>query len=96
MIIHLETDKLNSEVKRTLGSITTNKTRQSDEIPAELFKILQDDAVKSAALNMLSNLENSAVAIGLEKVTFHSTPNKSDAKGCSNHCTIVLIPYSIK
>ena len=95
-VTYLEPYILECEVKRTLGSITPNKASGSDGIPAELFKILQDDAVKSAALNMLSNLENSAVAIGLEKVTFHSTPNKSNAKGCSNYCTIVLIPYSIK
>ena len=36
-----------------------------DEIPVELFQI-------SAALNMRANLENSAVATGLEKVSFHS------------------------
>ena len=41
---------------------------------AELFRILKDDAVKSAALNMPANLENSAVATGLEKVSFHSNP----------------------
>ena len=49
-----------------------NKPSGGDVIPAELFQILQDDAVKSAALNMPANLENSAVATGLEKVSFHS------------------------
>ena len=41
-----------------------------DRIPAKLFKILKDDA----ALNMPTNLENSAVATGLEKISFHSIP----------------------
>ena len=49
-----------------------NKASGDDGIPAELLKILKDDAVKSAALNMPAKLENSVVAIGLEKVRFHS------------------------
>ena len=44
-----------------------------DGIPAELFQILKDDAI-SAALSMPANLENSALATGLEKVSFHSSP----------------------
>ena len=49
-----------------------NKASGGDGIPAELFQILKDDAVKYAALNMTGHLENSAVATGLEKVSFHS------------------------
>ena len=45
-ISHLEPDILESEVKRALGSITTNKASGGDGIPAELFQILKDDAVK--------------------------------------------------
>ena len=48
----------------------------SDGIPVELLQILKDDAVESAALNMPANLENSAVATGLEKVSFHSNPKE--------------------
>ena len=44
MISHLEPDILECKVKWTLGSITGNKARGSDGIPAELFEILQDDA----------------------------------------------------
>ena len=47
-----------------------NKARGGDGIPIELFQILKDDAVKSAALNMPANLGNSAVATGLEKCQF--------------------------
>ena len=75
MITHLEPDILEYEVKWPLGSITTNKARGGDGIPVELFQILNDDAV-SAALNMPANLENSAVATGLEKVSFHSNPKE--------------------
>ena len=46
VIIHLEPDILECEVKRALGSITTNKASGGDGIPAELFQILKDDAVK--------------------------------------------------
>ena len=46
MIIHLEADILECEVKWALGSITTNKATSGDGIPVELFQILKDDAVK--------------------------------------------------
>jgi len=46
VIIHLEPDILESKVKWALGSITMNKASGGDEIPAELFQVLQDDAVK--------------------------------------------------
>ena len=59
-----------------LESITTNKASGGDGIPVELFQILKDDAVESAALSMPANLENSAVATGLEKVSFHSNPKE--------------------
>ena len=76
MIIHLETDILECKVKWALGSITTNKTSGGDGIPVELFQILKDDVVESAALNMPANLENSAVATVLGKVSFHSNPKE--------------------
>ena len=48
-----------------------NKASGGDGIPAELFQILEVDAVKSAALNMPANLENPEVATGLQKVSPH-------------------------
>ena len=72
VITHLETYILECKVKWALGSITTNKAHGGDGIPVELFQILKDDA----ALNMPTNLENSAVATGLEKVSFHSNPKE--------------------
>ena len=48
-----------------------NKASGGGGIPVELFKILKDDAVK-VELNLPANLKNSAVATGLEKVSFHS------------------------
>ena len=46
MITHLEPDILECEVKWALGSITMNKASGSDGIPAELFQVLKDDALK--------------------------------------------------
>ena len=46
VITHLEPDILECEVKWALGSITTNKASGGDGIPAELFQVLKDDAVK--------------------------------------------------
>ena len=73
MITHLEADILEYEVKWALGSITTNKASGGDGIPVELFQILKDDAVK---VLHSANLENSAVATGLEKGSFHSNPKE--------------------
>ena len=70
VITHLEPDILEWEVKWALQSITRNKASGGDGISVELFQILKDNA----ALNMPANLENSAVATGLEKVSFHSNP----------------------
>ena len=46
VIIHLEPYILECEVKWALGSITINKASRGDGMPAELFQILKDDAVK--------------------------------------------------
>ena len=76
VITRLEPDILECEVKWALERITTNKASGGDGIPVELFEILKDDAVKVLALNMPANLENSAVATGLEKDSFNSNPKE--------------------
>ena len=75
MVIHPELGILECEVKWALGSITVNKASGDDGISAELFQILKDDA-----LNMSASLENSAVAKGLEKVSFHSNPKEGQCQ----------------
>ena len=45
---------------------------------------------------MPENLENSAVATRLEKVSFHSNPKKGNAKECSSYHTVALISYASK
>ena len=73
VITHLEPDILECKVKWALGSITMNKANGGDGIPVELFQILKDDAVK--VLHSICQ-QNSAVAMGLEKVSFHSNPKE--------------------
>ena len=73
MVTHLEQDILECEVKWALESITTNKASGDDGIPVELFQILKDDAVEVLHSTLL---ENSTVAIGVEKISFHSNPKE--------------------
>ena len=85
VITHLEPVILECKVKWALGSITTNKASGGDGIPPEL----KDDAVTDA-VNMPANLENSAVATGLEKVSFHSNPKEGQCQRMfklSHSCT---------
>jgi len=51
---------------------------------------------ESAALNMLANLENSAVATGLEISVLIPIPKKGNAKECLNYHTIALISHASK
>ena len=85
MIIHIEPDILECEVKWALESISTNKASGGNAIPVELFQILKHDAIESAALNILENLENSTATTGLEKVSFHSNPKERQCKKMIKH-----------
>ena len=79
VIINLEPDILECEVMWVLGNITMNKASGGDEIPVELFQILKDDAVKvlhSICQQIWKTSSPVAVATGLEKVRFYSSPKK--------------------
>ena len=80
MVTHIESDILEYEVKWALGSITRNKASGGDGIPPELIQTLKDDAIKSSVLSMSTNLAKSAVATGLEKVSFHSYPEEKQCQ----------------
>ena len=73
VITHLEPDILECEVKWALESITTNKASGGDGI---LLHILKGDAVKVLHSICQQIWKNSAVATGLEKVSFHSNPKE--------------------
>ena len=95
MRTHLEPDILECRDKWASGSITMNKASRGDGVPVELFQILKDDAVKVLHYTQ-ANLENSAVATRLEKVSFHSNLKERECKECSNYCTIALISHTSK
>ena len=75
VVTHLEPDILECEVKRALGSITTNKASGDDGIPFEMFQILRDDSVK-VLTQYASKCGKLSSGTGLEKVSFHSNPKE--------------------
>ena len=72
VVTYLEPDILECELKWALGSITMNKASGGNGIPVELFQILKDDAVK-VLHSVCHQIWKTAVATGLEKVSFHSS-----------------------
>ena len=80
VITHLQPDILECDVKWALESITMNKASGGDGIPVELFQILKDDAVKVLHSICQQIWKNSAVATGLEKVSFHSNPKEGQCQ----------------
>ena len=75
VIIHLEPDILECEVRWPLGSITTNKASGGDGIPLELFQILKDDAVKVLHSKCQQIWETQQWPQD-RKVSFHSNPKE--------------------
>ena len=77
---HLEPDTLESEVKRTSGSITSNKASGGGGIPAELFQILKDDAVKVLHSICQQIWKTQQWVTELENVSFHSNPSEKQSQ----------------
>ena len=96
MIAHLEPDILECEVKWALGSITMNKTSRGDGIPAELFQILKDDAVKVLHSVCQQIWKTQQWPQDWERSVFIPIPKKGNAKECSNYYTIALISHTSK
>ena len=91
VITNLEPDILECEVKWAMESITMNKASSMMEFQWSSFKRW---CCESAALNMPASLENSAVATGLQKISFHFNPK--ERQKCSNYHTIALISHASK
>ena len=96
VVIHLESDILECEVKWALGSITKNKVSGGDGIPVELFQILKDDPVKVLHSICQQIWKTQQWPQDWKRSVFIPIPKKGNAKGCSNYCTIVLISHAIK
>ena len=96
VITHLEPDILECEVKRALGSITTSKASGGDEIPAELFQILKDDAVKVLHSICQQIWKTQQWPQDWKGSVFGPTPKKGNVKEYSNYCTITPISHASK
>ena len=96
MIIHLEPDILECEVKWALGSITMNKASGGDGISVELFQILKDDAVKVLYSICQQIWKTQQWPQDWKRSVFIPIPRKSNAKECSNYHTIALISHASK
>ena len=96
MVTYLKPEILESKVKQSLGAITTNKASGDDRIPAELFIILKDDAVK-----VLPSIHQQIWKIQQwtqywKRSVFFSIPKEGNAKDCSDYDTIALISCASK
>ena len=91
VITHLEPDILGCEVKWGLKSITTNKASGGDEIPAELFQILKDDAVKVLHSICQQIWKTQQWPQDWKRSVSIPIPKKGNAKECSNYHTIACV-----
>ena len=91
VITHLE-----CEVKWGLGSITTNKASERDGIPAELFQIRKDDAVKVLYSICQQIWKTQQLPQDWKRSVFMPMPKKGNAKECSNSRTIALYSHTSK
>ena len=92
VITHLEPDIQQCEVKLASESITNNKASGGDGIPAELFQIVKDDAVK--VLHSIYQQIWETQQCPLDWKTghgFHSNPNEGNSKTCSKYQTTTLL-----
>ena len=96
MIIHLEPDILECEVKWALGSITMNKASGGDGILAELFQILKDDALKVLHSICQKIWKTQQWAPDWKRSLFSPVPKKGNAKKYSNDPIIALILHASK
>ena len=96
MITHLEPNILECEVEWALGSITMNKASGGDGIPAELFQILKEDAVKVLHSIYQQIWKTQQWPQDWKRSVFIPIPKKGNAKEHSDYHTIALISHASK
>ena len=96
VVIHLEPDILECEVKWALGSISVSKASGGDGIPVELFQILKDDAVKGLHSICQQIWKTQQWPKDWKRSVFIPIPKKGNAKERSNYHTVVLISHASK
>ena len=96
MITHPEPDILECKVVWALGSITMNKASGGDGIPVELFKILNNDAMKLLHSICQHIWKTQQWPQDWKRSVFIPIPKKGNSKECSNYHTIALISHANK
>ena len=96
MITHLEPDIPECEVKQALESITKNKASGRDGIPAELFKVLKDNAVKVLHSICQQIWKTQQWPQDWKRSVFIPIPKKGNTKEYINYRTIALISHASK
>ena len=91
VVTHLKPDILECEVKWTLRNINMNKASRGDGIPAELSKILKDDAIKVLHSIHKKIWKTQQWPQDWKRSVFIPIPKEGNAKECSNDCTTALI-----
>ena len=94
MIIHLQPDILECELKRVLRSLTMNKASGGDGISVELFQILKDDAVKCCS-QYVSKFGKFSNGHRTGKGQFPFQSQRKAMPECSNYHTIALISHML-
>jgi len=94
MITLLEPDILECKVKWALGSVSTNKASGGNGIPAELFQILKDDAVKVLHSTCQQIWKTQQWSQNWKRSIFILIPKKGNVKEYSNYTTIALISHT--
>ena len=95
-MVCLEADILEYEVKWALRSITKNKASGGDRLPAELFKILKDDAVKVLHSTCQQIWKTQQWPQDWKRSAFVPVPKKDNAKDRLHCCTVALISHASK
>ena len=96
MIILLEPDTMQCEVKWALGRTTTNKASRGDGNPAELFQILKDDVFKVLHSLWQQIWKTQQRPQDWKRSIFIPIPKKGNAKKCSNYHTVSLVLHACK
>ena len=96
MVSHPESDILECEVKWSLRSSAINKASGCDEIPAELFKSLKEDAIKvlCSLCQQIQKTEHGPQ--DWKRSIFIPITKKVSTKECANHWTVALISHASK
>ena len=96
VVTHPEPDILECEFKWALGSTAASKASGGDGIPAELFKILKEDAIKVLHSIFQQIWKTQQWPQDWKRLILIPNSKKGSTKECSNHWTIALISHANK